>query len=67
MEDNITYSIALHIGFNVNVVPIWLINHSETLSKVLFANNILIGAYGAVFGLMAIWLLKKYKRGTEVW
>jgi len=67
VEDNITYSIALHIGFNVNVVPIWLINRSETLSEVLFANNLLIGAYGVIFGLMAVWFMKKYKRGTEEW
>lgn len=67
VEDNITYSIALHIGFNVNVVPIWLINHSEKLKGVLFANDLLIGAYSVIFCLMAIWLLRKYKRGTEEW
>lgn len=66
-EDNITYSIALHIGFNMNVLPIWLVNHQETLRGILFANHFLIALYGALALAMGIWFWKKYKRRIEAW
>lgn len=64
-EDNIAYSIILHMGFNLNVLPIWFINRSPELRSVLFANNILIAIYGIAFGLMGVWFLRKYRRETK--
>lgn len=66
-EDNIAYSMVLHIGFNANVVPIWLINHIPKLERMLFSSNWLIALYGAGFCLLAVWLLKKYRKETKLW
>ena len=66
-EDNIAYSIALHIGFNASVVPIWIVNHTPALERVLFANNFLIAAYGIAACYGAVQLYKKYRKGTKRW
>ena len=66
-EDNIAYSIALHMGFNANVLPIWIINHVPELKAVLFANHGLIALYGVVSCVMAVWFLGKYRRETKLW
>ena len=64
-EKNIGYSVALHIGFNMNVVPIWIINHIPALSEVLFANHLLIAGYGIVSCCVGLYFLKKYRKETE--
>ncbi len=64
-EDNIAHSVALHMGFNLNVLPIWIIHRIPALESVLFANHILIAIYGAAALCMGIWYLKKYRRETE--
>lgn len=66
-EDNIAYSIALHIGFNASVVPIWIVNHVPALERVLFANNLLIAAYGIAACYGAVYLYKKYRKETTKW
>ena len=66
-EDNIAYSIALHIGFNTSVVPIWIVNHVPALERVLFANNLLIAAYGIAACYGAVYLYKKYRKETTKW
>ena len=66
-EDNIAYSIALHIGFNASVVPIWIVNHTPALEKILFANNFLIAAYGIAACYGAVHLYKKYRKETRRW
>ena len=66
-EDNIAYSVALHMGFNMNVIPVWIINHVPALEKVLFANNILIAIYGIGACYGAVQLYKKYWKETNAW
>ena len=66
-EDNIAYSIALHIGFNASVVPIWIVNHIPKLESILFANNLLIAAYGIAACWCAVELYKKYRKETKKW
>lgn len=66
-EDNIAYSIALHIGFNASVVPIWIVNHVPALERVLFANHVLIAIYGIAACYGAVHLLKKYRKETNLW
>ena len=66
-EDNIAYSIALHVGFNVSVVPIWIVNHVSALKNVLFANNLLIALYGIAACYGAVQLYKKYRKETTKW
>lgn len=66
-EDNIVYSIALHIGFNASVVPIWIINHVPALEKILFANHLLIAIYGIAACYGAVKLYKKYRKETTTW
>lgn len=67
VEDNIVYSIALHIGFNTNVVPIWIISQIPALERVVFANHVLIALYGAAACYGAGKLYKKYRKETEKW
>lgn len=64
-EDNIAHSVILHMGFNLNVLPIWIIHRIPSLESVLFANHILIAGYGAAALGMGIWHLKKYRKETE--
>ena len=66
-EDNIAYSIALHIGFNASVIPIWIVNHVPALERVLFANHLLIAAYGIAACYGAVQLYNKYRKGTRRW
>lgn len=66
-EDNIAYSIALHIGFNASVVPIWIVNHIPALEKVLFANHFLIAIYGIAACYGAVKLYTKYRKETKTW
>lgn len=66
-EDNIAYSIALHIGFNSSVVPVWIVNHVPELEKILFANDILIAVYGLAACYGAMRLYKKYRKETQKW
>lgn len=61
-EDNIAYSIALHIGFNLSVVPIKLINGNEVWKAVIFGNSFRIAVVGLtalVLGLLAFWRYRK--------
>ena len=67
VEDNITYSAVLHIGFNMNVLPIWLINHQEAVKQVVFASDLLIAVYGVAACGAGLWFWKTYKRGIDVW
>lgn len=66
-EDNILHSIVLHMGFNFNVLPIWLINRSPKLTSVFFANDLLIAGYGIVSCMMAVFFLNKYRKETRKW
>lgn len=66
-EDNIAYSIILHVGFNCNVVPVWIINNIPALKNVLFANHLLIAVYGILAGYGALLLFKKYRKETKKW
>ena len=65
VEDNIAYSIALHIGFNSNVVPIWLISQFPKIEKIIFGNHFLIALYGAAACYGAVILYKKYRKEIE--
>ena len=66
-EDNIAYSIVLHIGFNLNVVPIWFINRIPEVSQVVFANHLLISLYGMIACMAAFYFYKRYRKETNRW
>lgn len=66
-EDNIAYSILLHVGFNCNVVPVWFINNIQALNNVIFANHLLVAVYGIAAGYGALLLYKKYRKETKKW
>lgn len=66
-EDNIAYSIALHIGFNFSVVPIWIINHIPSMEKILFANHLLIAIYGIAACYGAVRLYVHYRKEMKKW
>ncbi len=60
-EDNVAYSIALHIGFNLSVLPIWLIRQNETLYETVFGGPIRIAVYGILAAAAAWWALREYR------
>ncbi len=60
-EDNIAYSIALHIGFNASVLPIWLIRQNDSLYQVIFGGTIQILLYGIAAAAIAVWAFRKYR------
>lgn len=66
-EDNIAYSIALHIGFNTSVLPIWIINHLPALERILFSSPLLIALYGAFACFGAVRLYTTYRKETKKW
>lgn len=63
-HDNIIYSIALHIGFNLPNLFNYLIMNSEKVSKVLYANNFLIIIYG-ILGAAGAYLLWRFYKKSE--
>lgn len=60
VEDNIAYSVALHLGYNLTTLPLWLINRSPEASKVFYASPVLIAAYGVIGLATALLCLKAY-------
>lgn len=61
-HDNIAYSIAIHIGFNLPTLFNYLITNNEFLNDLLFGNKLLIAIYGIVFGLAAYLLAIYYNK-----
>lgn len=59
-EDNIGYSIAMHIGFNFPSVITWLLRTSPEAEQLFYGNNLLIFAYGLVSFLTAVLLARTY-------
>lgn len=66
-EDNIAYSIILHVGFNLNVLPVWLINNNPEMKAVLFGSNWQIACYGAAAAAAVVWLYQRYGRKEFRW
>ena len=66
-EDNIAYSIALHMGFNLNVLPIWVVNHIPAWKQLFFSSHGMIALYGGGACFLAVWLLKSYRKETTLW
>lgn len=61
-HDNILYSIALHIGFNLPTLPNYLIQQNDTLNNVIYANKFLILIYGIISASVAWFIFKYYKK-----
>lgn len=59
-HDNIMYSIALHIGFNLPTLFNYWIMNNEQMNEMLFGSKLLIGLYAAFFGVIAYWLAIYY-------
>lgn len=66
-EDNIAHSIALHLGFNMNILPIWIINQNPVWRSVVFGSSILIAIYGTLALGMAVYFYKRYRKETKKW
>ncbi|PXX54981.1 membrane protease YdiL (CAAX protease family) [Hungatella effluvii] len=64
-EENIAYAIALHFGYNVTSLPIWLANRSPEVSAVVFASPVLVVCYGTVGICAAALCLRKYPLSLE--
>lgn len=60
VEDNTVYAVALHMGYNMTTLPLWLANRSPEVSGVLFASPALIGVYGIIGAAGAALCLRKY-------
>ncbi len=59
-EDNIAFSIALHVGFNGNVLPVWLINRSPVARELLFSAHWKVALWGIAACLLAVWSARRY-------
>ena len=64
-EENIAYAVALHFGYNLTSLPIWLANRNPQISSVLFASPILVACYGIVGLCVAVLCLRKYPLSLE--
>lgn len=64
-EENIAYAVALHFGYNLTSLPIWLANRSPEVSAVLFASPVLVACYGIVGICVAVLCLRKYPLSLE--
>ncbi|MDO4265431.1 MAG: type II CAAX endopeptidase family protein [Eubacteriales bacterium] len=62
-EDNIFYSILLHIGFNAPSAVTWLIRSIPEAGAVAFENRFVIAGYGLVACLGFLLLLRTYHDG----
>jgi len=61
-EDNLAYSVALHVGFNASVIPVNLINHIFGYDRGVPRNNAVILFLGMAAAGLALWTLKQYRR-----
>lgn len=64
-EENIAYAVALHFGYNLTSLPIWLANRSPEISAALFASPILVACYGIVGICVAALCLRMYPLSLE--
>ena len=61
-EDNTAYSVALHIGFNLSVFPIRMINGNDVWKEILFGGRLQVALLGAAALLAALAALRQYRR-----
>ncbi len=61
-EDNTAYSIALHIGFNLSVIPISCINRSKAWREAVFGSNVSIALLGGLMFFLAMAAFCRYRR-----
>ncbi len=59
-EDDTMYSIALHIGFNLSVVPVSLINGNSVWKAIIFGNSFRIALIGGAALFSALAAFRKY-------
>lgn len=61
-EDNIAYSIALHIGFNVNTIFVSVINRNETWRNLIFGSSFRMALLGGAAFVLALLAFRQYRR-----
>ncbi len=61
-EDNIVYSMALHMGFNASVIPVQFINNHDGWREAVFGSGFRIALLGGLMLLLAILALGRYRR-----
>ena len=65
-HDNIMYSIAIHMGFNLPVVLNYLISNNETANNLLFGNKLLICGYAIIFAGISYGLIVWYDKAENL-
>ncbi len=61
-EDNTIYAIALHISFNLSVIPISWVNREEGRRALLFGSPFKVGLWGVLAACLAGWACYRYVR-----
>lgn len=61
-QDNLLYSIAMHIGFNLPSTVNYVILNNEKLYHTLYGNKFLIACYGMTAGCIVLLLWRQYKK-----
>jgi len=64
-EDNLVYSIALHIGFNASVIPVQLINQICGYENATPRSKGAVILCGAAAAGLALWSFKRYRKGKQ--
>ena len=64
-EDDTMYSIALHMGFNLSVVPISIINGKSVWKELVFGSSFRVALIGAAALLLALAAFKGYLRWAD--
>lgn len=65
-HDNILYSMALHVGFNIPSVIFFLISYNEKLNDILFGTKFLIFCYLLIFGGIVFFIVKAYCENQNI-
>ncbi|MDE6743839.1 MAG: CPBP family intramembrane metalloprotease [Lachnospiraceae bacterium] len=65
-QDNLLYSIAMHIGFNLPSAVNYVILNNERLYHSLYGNKFLIVCYGMTAGCIVLLLWRQYKKYENI-
>lgn len=65
-HDNIVYSIAIHVGFNFQVLLNYIISNNSVLNKALFGNSLLFIIYGIISATVTVYLVWYYNKVENI-
>lgn len=61
-QDNLLYSVAMHVGFNLPSAVNYVILSNEKLCRAFYGSGVFIACYGITAGCVLVLLWKQYKK-----